>query len=94
MPRPHWPIFDATFVIDFAHMRRENMDFAYVFVALMLFSALLFTLFGMRRELVSDAQEGFVEYIVYGPGWWGPRRGWWGRRWHRYPPPGMWYTFW
>lgn len=61
----------------------------------MLTSALLFTLFGMRREVVSDAQEGFVEYTVYGPGWgpWGPRH-WWRRRWHRVPPPGYWYSFW
>jgi len=73
-----------------------------VFVALMLTAALLFTLFGIRRELVSD-KEGFVEYIVYGPGWgwgprWGPRWGrnrWWWRRYHPYgPPPGYWYSFW
>jgi hypothetical protein len=79
--------------------KEMTVDMPLVFVALMLTAALLFTLFGMRRELVSDSQEGFVEYIVYGPGWgWGPRwhpRRWWWRRYRPYgPPPGYWYTFW
>lgn len=72
-----------------------TVDMPLVFVALMLTTALLFTLFGIRRELVSD-NEGFVEYIVYGPRWFGPgRRRWWWRHYRPYgPPPGYWYTFW
>ena len=38
----------------------------------------------MNRE-ITVSKEGFVEYIVYGPGpWygWGPRRPWYHRRWH------------
>jgi hypothetical protein len=51
---------------------------------------LLYVLFMDRHLLMS--KEGFVEYIVYGPGpWWGmgPRRRWWHRRWfHPYMWPG------
>lgn len=60
-----------------------TVDMPLVFVSLMLTAALLFTLFGIRRELMSN-NEGFVKYIVYGPRWFGSgRRRWW---WRHYRP--------
>ncbi len=48
----------------------------------------LFLVLNLDGRLVMK-KEGFVEYIVYGPGfwhgpgpWWGPRRPWWRRRYH------------
>lgn len=76
------------------------MSTACAIISIIAFMMLLFVLVGVRRELVSDQKEGFVEYIVYGPGWgwrrpWGWRHPWgWRRRWYVEPPPGAWYTFW
>ena len=45
---------------------------------------LLYVLFSSRE--VTDTKEGFVEYVVFGPGpWWGvgPRRPWWRHRFYR-----------
>lgn len=49
-------------------------------------AVLLIVLFSPRY--ITATKEGFVEYVVYGPGWWRPYGGrrWWAR--HYYMPYG------
>jgi hypothetical protein len=63
--------------------------------------AALLALVLLMSPSASADKEGFVTYIVYGPGWggWGGPGGWpygyrpywgWRRRWWRGPCPGPW----